>query len=331
MSDAPAPAEWFFLDERERALMAAALGWLAGESAPREALLRANLARLGRLAEVIRDSAPIATSWSAMRFGEAPGEALADLLCRVPGYDLELHLPTRAVIGQAYLVAKINLFKAVGYALANGDPALRERAEAEVAESVASKMVEELLVAVVTDRAGERAIKGRAAELLFRVWDERLTAEVDDIAPLLASAWEARNRVRPVLGAMLGAQEVFRLFRETRDERFLDYYTAETVPEEEMEAFEEFLFGLTHEDIAALRRHLSEARVSCVTPEDARRVLGPGRDGWADEVTGPGALYTSYRRRWTTAASRVLTGAPGPKKTAEEYVLAAWLRRGLAL
>lgn len=331
MSAPPSPAEYFFLDERERALVDATLAWLAAHAAPQEALLRANLARLARLAEVIRDSAPIATSWRAMRFDDAPGEALIDLLCRVPSYDLELHLPTRAVIGQAYLVAKINLFKAMSYALAHGDPALHERAETEVAESIASKMVEELLVALVTDRHSERPLKDRAAKLLFRIWDERLTAEVDDIAPLLASAWEARNRVRPVLGAMLGAQEVFRLFQATRDERFLDYYTAESVPEEEMAAFEEFLFGLTYEDIQALRKHLAEARVSCISPDDVRRILGPDRDAWADEATGPGALYTSYRRRWTTAASRVLTGAPGPKKTAEEYVLATWLRRGLAL
>jgi len=331
VSEPPDASKWFFLDDREGALVASALGWLREVSPEQEALLRANLSRLEHLAVVIRDSAPIATSWASMRWREAPGEALVDLLCRVPEYDLELHLPTRAVIGQAYLVAKINLFKAVGYALAQGDAALRARAEAEVAESVASKMVEELLVCIVTDPAGERALKGRAAALLFRVWDERLLAEVDDIAPLLAAAWDARNRVRPVLGAMLGAHEVFRLFQEARDERFLDYYTAEVVPEEEMEAFEEFLFGLLHEDIGALRRHLREARVSCVSIDDARVVLGPGRDAWVDEVTGPQALYTSYRRRRMMAASRALTGAPGPKKTAEEYVLATWLRRGLAL
>lgn len=331
MTEAPPPEGWFFLDAREAALMTEALAHVGAAAPAQEALLRANLERLEHLAVVIRDSAPIATSWRSMRWREEPGEALTDLLCRVPEYDLELHLPTRAVIGQAYLVAKINLFKAVGYALADGAPALRARADAEVAESIASKMVEELLVSLVTEPAGERALKGRAAALLFRVWDERLLAEVDDIAPLLAAAWDARNRVRPVLGAMLGAQEVFRLFQEARDERFLDYYTAEVVPDEEMAAFEEFLFGLLHEDIGALRRHLSEARVSCVTPDDARRILGAGRDAWVDEVTGAQALYTSYRRRRMMAASRALTGAPGPKKTAEEYVLAAWLRRGLAL
>jgi hypothetical protein len=331
VSEEPDAGRWFFLDARESALMTAAFAWLREVSPAQESLLRANLARLEHLAVVIRDSAPIATSWASMRWREAPGEALVDLLCRVPAYDLELHLPTRAVIGQAYLVAKINLFKAVGYALTEGDAALRARAEAEVAESVASKMVEELLVCIVTDPAGERALKGRAAALLFRVWDERLLAEVDDIAPLLAAAWDARNRVRPVLGAMLGAHEVFRLFQEARDERFLDYYTAEVVPEEEMAAFEEFLFGLLHEDIAALRQHLREARVSCISIDEARVVLGPGRDAWAEEVTGPQALYTNYRRRRMMAASRALTGAPGPKKTAEEYVLAAWLRRGHTL
>lgn len=327
----PPAAGWFFLDARETAVITAALARVADRSPPEATLLRDGLTRLGHLAEVIRDCPPSAAAGRVPRRGDVHGEALVDLLCRVPAYDLELHLPTRAVLGQAYLVAKINLFKSVGYALGRDDAALRALADAEVAESIASKMIEELLVAIVTDPAGERPLKGRAAALLFRVWDERLTAEVDDIAPLLAAAWEARNRVRPVLGTMLGAQEMFRLFQATRDERFLDYYTAEAVPPEEMAAFEEFLFGLPHEDITALRRHLAEACVPSVTVDDARRVLGPGRDAWVDEVTGPGALYTSYRRRRTMAASRALTHAPGPKKTAEEYVLAAWLRRGLAL
>ena len=265
MSAATPPAvEWFFLDARETAVFAAALARVAERSAAEAALLRDGLARLGHLAEVIRDCPPSTAAGRGHRRGDGHGEALVDLLCRVPDYDLELHLPTRAVLGQAYLVAKINLFKSVGYALGRDDAAIRELADAEVAESIASKMIEELLVSIVTDPAGDRALKGRAASLLFRVWDERLTAEVDDIAPLLAAAWEARNRVRPVLGTMLGAQEMFRLFRATRDERFLDYYTTESVPPEEMAAFEEFLFGLPHEDIAALRRHLAEARVPSV-------------------------------------------------------------------
>ncbi len=323
-------ADWFFFDDAERALVADALAWLAHAAPAQESALGGNLARLGALAGVIRDSAPIATSWQQMRGRSDPGEALVDLLCRVPEYDFDLHIPTKAVLGQSYLVAKINFLKAVGYALAAADApsALRGRAEHELGQSIYSKMVEELFVTLVTNPTHEHALKARAAGLLFRIWDERLLSEADDVAPLLEAAWQARNRVRPVLGTMLGAHEIFRLFQEARDDRFLDYYTGgEAVPDDEMAAFEEFLFGLSHEHIGALRGHLAEHHLSAVSPADALRILGANHDLWSPEITGPQAIYTHYRRRRRDATVRALTGARGPKKTAEEYVLAASLLR----
>lgn len=327
------PQEWFFFDARERELVATALSWMHDASPAHEVLLRARMGRLGALAGLIRDSASIATSWQEMRWEPDPGEALIDLLCRVPEYDFELHAPTKAVIGQAYLIAKINFFKSLGYALSatNSPAAWRDRMEVEIGQSIYSKMIEELFISIVTDPSRPHALKARAAHLLFRIWDDRLLAEIDDISPLLEAAWQARNRVRPVLGTMLGAHEVFRLFQEASDDRFLDYYTnSDIVPDEEMAAFEEFLFGVSYEDITALRRHLVEHGVSAVSPDDARRLLGEGHLAWSSELMGPQAIYTNYRRRRMLAASRTLTSAIGPKRTAEEYVMAAFLQRGLA-
>jgi hypothetical protein len=90
-------------------------------------------------------------------------------------------------------------------------------------------------------------------EFLYRIWEERLLIEVDDFAPLLESAWEARSKLLPVLGTMLGTHEVFRLFKEARDKRFLDYFGEDDVENEQLLAFEEFVFGLSHEQIAQLR------------------------------------------------------------------------------
>ncbi len=324
-----APDQWFFFDATERDLVAATLDHVRDARPEHHALLRGNLARLSSLAAIIRDSASISTSWRSLRGAGGSGEALVDLLRRVPEYDIELHLPTRAVLGQAYLVAKINFFKSLLYALiADGAPApLCARMEVELGQSIYSKMLEELFTLIVTDRAADHGLKGRAAVFLFRIWDDRLLAEVDDVAPLLEAAWEARNKVRPVLGTMLGAHEIFRLFREARDDRFLEYYTGrDEVPPDEMASFEEFLFGLSHEDIGALRKHLSDQGLAALTPSEARDFLGPHHDAWASTLTGPQALYSDYRRRRMLAACRALNGSDGPKKVAEEYVLAAWLR-----
>ncbi|HSO33035.1 MAG TPA: hypothetical protein VLT33_10965, partial [Labilithrix sp.] len=44
--------------------------------------------------------------------------------------------------------------------------------------------------------------------------------------------------------------------------------------------------------------------------------------------SGAAALYTSYKKRRLNAAHRALTGASGPKKTAEEYVMMTFLHAG---
>ena len=61
-------------------------------------------------------------------------------------YDIDLHMPTKAVLGQAYLIAKINFMKALGYTLEalSAPRALQDGIESEVAQSIYTKLAEEL-------------------------------------------------------------------------------------------------------------------------------------------------------------------------------------------
>lgn len=170
-------------------------------------------------------------------------------------------------------------------------------------------------------------MKTGAARSLFRIWEERLEAEIDDFAPLLEDVWDARNRLRPVLGTMRGTQEFFALLREARDHRFLDYFTEGNVPEEQHQAFEEFLFGISHEEVERLREYVSAEATGVVSPEQARGVLGRTQESWTPSG-GPQALYSSYKKRRVKATYRALTNSRGPKKTAEEYVMTAFFLSG---
>jgi hypothetical protein len=319
---------WFFFDAKEQQVVAEALTYVRAHDAQEAEVLREILQRLGAIAAIVRESPSIASTWRTASWRDKPDEALVDLLCRVPSYDVELHLPTRAVLGQAWIVAKINALKAVGYALARTQcpSSLTTQIEEEVGQSIYSKMVEELLTSIVTDGDGVLPTRIRAARVLFRMWDERLLTEIDDIAPILEAAWRARNRVRPVLGTLLGTHEIFALFKEIHDERFLDYYTAgNAVSESEMYAFEEFIFGISHEAIGALRSHLTHSGLSTISPGDAQRILGPDYDAWGATFTGAQAIYSNYRKRMAQASCRAFTRAHGPHKVAEEYVLRAYL------
>lgn len=317
-------ADWFFFDEIERELVTSALDALGPK--PRVDLT-GMLDRLGRHAALIRDTPPIATSWDAVAGRAFSVESLLQKLCAVEEYDLDLHIPTKAIVGQAFLVAKINTLKALGYMLkgASLPEDLSLRVEHEVAQSIYTKLAEELFIAIVTDRDEMRAVKMNAARFLYRIWEERLLIEIDDFAPLLESAWVARSKLLPVMGTMLGTHEVFRLFREARDQRFLDYFGEDDAPPEQILAFEEFLFGLSHEEIMRIRTSMSSEGKRVITRAEAMAVLGRAEPAKEDE-TGAIALYTSYKKRRVNALHRTLSGEPGPKKTAEEYVMLAFLR-----
>ena len=106
----------FFLDAGEQAVVGRVLDFLRTEAPDQAAIAEESLDRLAATARLLDDSPSITSSWQERR---RSSEALIDLLCRVPDYDLDLHIPTRAVLGQAYLVVKINFLKALSYALEN--------------------------------------------------------------------------------------------------------------------------------------------------------------------------------------------------------------------
>ena len=313
---------WFFFDERERTTVAEALDAL-GERAPDEARhAEESLERLARAASLVIDCA------STVR-NDATSETLIDLLCRVPEWDLDLHVPTKALVGNAYLVMKINFFKGLGYALESSAnaPELIERVHAEAGQSIYTKLAEELFVAIVTDPAGLRNVKLRAAHELFHIWEHRLDAEIDDFAPVLESVWIARDRVRPVVGTLQGTSEFLRLLGTTTDHSFFDHFVDGDVPQEEIDAFEEFLFGIAYEAIGKIRETLATGPRGAISAADAAAMTNRKGDSWAPTWGGPQAIYSSYKKRKVKAHYRALTQAPGPKKTAEEYVMIAFLDR----
>ena len=340
------PDDWFFFDAAEREHVESALRLVGAESADEEALLRAVLGRLERIAGLVRDTPSMAASWRVRGGKDFSGESLVELLCRVPDYDLDLHIPTKAVLGQTYLIAKINFFKALRYALEPVMPVtlsapgmqpsgphaeLGQALSLHLGRAIYSKLAEELFLSIVTDSDAPADVKASAARFLARIWDERLVIAVDDFAPLLESVWKARSKLLPVLGTMLGTSEVFQLFREACDLRFLDYFGRDEIGLEQLVAFEEFLFGLSHEEISRLREHMAERSESVMTLDAARDLLGRTKVSWMPTPSneeGAQALYTSYKRRRVKAHYRALTGAEGPKRTAEEYVMIALLHAG---
>ena len=127
---------------------------------------------------------------------------------------------------------------------------------------------------------------------------------------------------------LMGTSEMFQLLEAGCDEQFVDYLGREDHTEDEAAAFREFLFGTTTEQLARLEEKMRQ---------DGRKVIS------ADAATHSAKLHDACRRdgdpavalfefflyRHLQAAARRQAELPGPKRTAEEYVMIHYLQHAV--
>jgi hypothetical protein len=313
------------LDRHEVELVEAALDAVMQRS-PSDAVILENLvAELRATSEVLDRQRPLRRPTALG--GEARDEStLIEHLCTLDGLSGDLALPLKATLSRTYLLTKINFLR--GFVKATS--ALGENAGAEkmthelreeVAQSIYTLLAEELFLALLRKPDVTRRTKQRAADQLITIWDDA-ALEIDDFAPLLESAWHARNRINAQYGTLLGATETFRLVTEDCSPEVLDFFGRDGMSDDESQAFEEFLFNMTSEELATLRRAMQQQHVGAVTPAWAAEILGrPIEDLEHSHEVDPMALYRSYQRRQLAADFRLMSNAPGPRRTAEGYLM----------
>jgi hypothetical protein len=320
-------------DRREAELVWEAMAAVAACSPADALILQGLIAELKATSELLERQRPLRRPISLAGETRDP-TTLIDHLCTLDGLSGDLVLPLKAAQSRTYLLTKINLLR--GFVKATsmlGDAPdsarmahdLRE----ELAQSIYTLLAEELLLAVLRMPDVGLPTKQRAADQLITVWDDA-ALEIDDFAPLLESAWYARNRINSAYGTLLGARETFRLVGENCRPEVLEFFGREGMSVDEISAFEEFLFNMTSEELATLRREMQRQGVPAASPAWAAAVLGRQIEELehAREID-PMALYRSYQRRQLAADFRVKANAPGPRRTAEAYLLCFLLDQAL--
>lgn len=314
-------------DEAESQLLARAL-IVISKVAPGDAeILSRLMAKLAEISQVVWSS-PSLRDTQTLGGKTRDAASLIDHLGQIDGLSGDLDLPIKATLQRTFLMAKIQFLRGFvksACALRKEEPelvALSGELREELAQSIYTLMAEELLLALLRKPAVSEHTKRRAAAQLITIWDNA-TLEIDEFCPFLERAWQARNRINADLGSLLGATEYFRLVAEDCSVQFLDYFSRDEVSEAENQAFAEFLFGLTWEELATLREEMKRQGIEAVSEEWASRILGRRLE---HECEGKGAidpvsLYRSYQRRQLAADFRILAGSPGPRRTAEAYLM----------
>lgn len=259
-------------------------------------------------------------------------ETLIDALSNSTIFTLEMVLPTRAILGQAFVTAKINFFRMLSYLIneAFADSSHRghflDRSRQNLSQGVYSKVTHELLTAIVCNNDNPRDLRGRAARVLLHLWEDPINRHPATFFPVLEGTWEARRRLKPVYGTFMGMAEVFSLMRNGCDHRFLDYFSRDTISQDEYLAFQEFLFGLTVSEIEDIKK------LDALTPQT---MMGTEAvEQWClqhditlikdeEDTTG---FYTFFMKRHLMAFARKINRQPGPHRTAEEHVMIYFLQ-----
>lgn len=247
--------------------------------------------------------------------------SLARGLCKSSVINFELYAPTRAIVGRALDMAELNFYRLLRHAcreVLTGDEsdALQERAAARLRNVLYTKLTEEVLTDIVSEPGVDDGIRVKAGYALAQIWDRRLTYRTREFFPLLEATWEARRRVHVVGGTLMGTQEMFTLFREGCAPEFVDFFIGPDPDDDEVAAFREFLFGTTAEELESMANRMH------------REHLGSLQMASVPSIDDPGILiYEFFRVRYLQSVARRIARLPGPKRTAEGYVMIAFLAR----
>ncbi|MEE2709653.1 MAG: hypothetical protein VYA69_08655 [Gemmatimonadota bacterium] len=252
-------------------------------------------------------------------------EALSD----ATPFTTDLVLPMRVMVGQTYVVARLNFFRLLHRLATETEtqPAVEDAIMERISQTIHAKVIEILLVSIVGDKTLEEPVRTKGAEALTCFWEDRLASGLETFRPVLQATWEARRKITVQLGTMMGVSEIFSLMGKGCDYRFIDYFGRETCPQEEQQALEEFLFGLSKEQIESLKTKMVDGSQPVVDPLLEPAPLDASyldHHSLTDFVT---RLYLFFVKRHLEAMTRRVSGVQGPARTAEEYVMIYFLEQ----
>lgn len=249
-------------------------------------------------------------------------ESLIEILYK-DGCDHTVLLPTKVVVGRSFNIAKFNFF---GYLiqLCTDFPDLNSFLDdlQQYWEFIIFSLLTEDIYQVIIEREGRYnpGIRRQAAVDLIYLWEFRFDRNVTEYASNIVDLWMMRNRAAPVFGTMLGTIELMKISSSLSD-RWHRFLMAWGDDEEVIQALEEFLFGLSYEDILLVRRRMEKQKLAVIDREKLNGLLGKKTLLADGKVLDPREAYRFYQERAKWVARRNYTGEPGPQRTLEEILL----------
>ncbi len=249
------------------------------------------------------------------------------LLIRREG-DRMLHLPSKAILGKGFIVAKFHTFCGMEKLAAHSmnSESLVQKLRRTCLDILFNIMAEDVYVSLLDNESIPVEFKKKIAYELITLWERRSDKTATGMAPVLDTIWNARRNLTPALGTMIGTSELL-LITMAMDEQWCKFIAKKMGEEDAAMAMEEFLFGISYEEIQKLRSNLRKKNISAINRDEAAKILGrPTTYFKSDSETEkeafePRDFYLLYSIRRENARARQRLQLPGPRYTLEDHYM----------
>jgi hypothetical protein len=230
-----------------------------------------------------------------------------------------LRIPARIQAVRSFLVTKFHAFSLLCKIL-KPDLPLYGSIRSTVYSIMFTIMAEDVYFSCLDEPSFPEDIKIHLADELISLWDSGAEPAMIRHLSSLEALWKARNESPPSFGTMDGTSELFRISIDL-EEDWHDFLLNQTTTEETKWALDEFLFGLSFEELISVRTRLKRFGISAANAVEIRSYLGNTPAYTVMNDSDPRFIYDFYMERKETALLRKHLNAPGPRKTLEEIYL----------
>jgi hypothetical protein len=306
------------LTDQEEGLAQEIIAYLESGNSEAAAIARNDLFRL-------RDLGALTSRYPSIRKAQRIRGELGDankLFAAIPSPVFPfgtLNSPVRALAVYKYLVAKSHTFSMLSL-LTLDKKEYHIQARRVIFAIICTLMIGDVYRSCLRDLSVPCHIRSCLAGDLVSILDSGADPRVIEHLPALEALWTARGAAPPSFGTMDGASELVRISLDLGDD-WQTFLTDSIYNDETRFALEEFLFGISYEEILDVRTRLSRFGISAVGAAEVRAYLGSNSGYSMADSTDLRMAYDFYIARQDAARLRKTTNAPGPRKTLEEIYL----------
>lgn len=243
------------------------------------------------------------------------------LLKHLDDGDRTLRLPSKAVLGKSLLVAKTHTLSNFANSAKHLGPEFDSIAKAldtETNLSMFSLLIEDVYLNLISDTTQPMEFRSEWALSLLLLWEHWNDQNSQTVAPVLQKVWTARRKLAPAFGTMMGTSELL-LISMQMDDEWIRFIKQKMGQDGVSQAMEEFLFGISTEQIQTLRTILKTKGIPAIGRDEVSKFLGEHVK--ADAGLDYRDFYSMYTVRRDNARARARMKLDGPHKTLEDYFI----------